>query len=314
MKETTALQIAGMKEQRFGIEIEGNNITREKAAKTAAEFFGTGRFQDTALRNGYYTWSAWDEKDREWKFQKDVSISGPDSQKCELVSPILQYEDMELLQGLIRALRKAGMKSDHTRGCGVHVHVDGAGHTPQSIRTLVNIMAAHESQLVKAIGITRYRMANYCKTVDPKFLELVNSKKPKTMEKLEDIWYQAQGENYGRTQHYNRSRYHILNLHSFFNGHGTVEFRCFQYNAPEGGKRNGLHAGETKAFIQLCLAINYLSKQIRFASPKPQQTENEAYAFRCWMLRLGFIGEEFKTARDYYLKNMNGNCAWRHAE
>ena len=49
--------------------------------------------------------------------------------------------------------------------------------------------------------------------------------------------------------------------------------------------------------IQLCLAMSQLAKQIRFASPKPQQTENEAYAFRCWMLRLGFIGEEFKTAR-----------------
>jgi hypothetical protein len=77
-----------------------NWLCGEPAAKTAAEFFGTGRFQDTAFRNGYYTWSAWDAKDREWKFQKDVSINGPDSQKCEQVSPILQYEDMELLQGL----------------------------------------------------------------------------------------------------------------------------------------------------------------------------------------------------------------------
>ena len=154
-------------------------------------------------------------------------------------------------------------------------------------------------------------MRRYCKTVDPNFLEKVNKRKPKTMSQLEDLWYKTQGEDYGRAQHYNGSRYHILNLHSFFHGHGTVEFRCFQYNVPEDGKQNGLHAGETKAFIQLCLAINYLAKQIRFASPKPQQTENEAYAFRCWMLRLGFIGEEFKTARDYYLKNMGGNCAWR---
>ena len=44
----------------------------------------------------------------------------------------------------------------------------------------------------------------------------------------------------------------------------------------------------------------------------PQQTENEKYAFRCWMLRLGFIGEEFKTARDTLLKNVSGDGAWRH--
>ena len=314
MKETTALQIEAMKSQSFGIEIEGNNITREKAAKTAAEYFGTGRYEYTASRNGYESWSAWDVEGREWKMQKDVSISGPDSQKCEMVSPILYWRDLELLQGLIRALRKAGMRSDATRGCGVHVHVGGEGHTPQSIRTLVNIMASHESQLIKAIGIGSYRLGRYCRTVDPTFLEQVNKKKPKTMAELENLWYTSQGGTWGMTRHYHESRYHICNLHSFFNGHGTVELRCFEYKAPSDGKLNGLHAGETKAFIQLCLAINQLAKQIKYASPKPQQTENEAYAFRCWMLRLGFIGDEFKTAREYYLKNMGGNSAWRHAE
>ena len=311
MKETTAFQIEAMKQQSYGLEIEGNNITREKAAKVAAEFFGTGRYEYTARRNGYETWSAWDAEGRAWKMQKDVSIAGPDSQKCEVVSPILFWGDMELLQGLIRALRKAGMRSDYTRGCGVHCHISGEGHTPQTIRNLVNIMAAHEGQLVKAIQIEPYRLSRYCRTVDPNFLEQVNKKKPKSMAQLEDIWYESQGENYGRSHHYNGSRYRFCNLHSFFNGHGTVEFRGFQFQPPKDGKLNGLHAGECKAFVQLCLAINQLAKQVRFASPKPQQTENEAYAFRCWMLRLGFIGDEFKTAREYYLRNMEGNCAWR---
>jgi hypothetical protein len=65
--------------------------------------------------------------------------------------------------------------------------------------------------------------------------------------------------------------------------------------------------------IQLCMAMSQLAKQLRTASPKKQQTENEAYAFRCWMLRLGFIGDEFKTARDYFMRNFEGNSAWRHA-
>ncbi|MCC8103679.1 MAG: amidoligase family protein, partial [Clostridiales bacterium] len=110
MKEETRIQIDNMKAQTFGVEVEGNNITREQAAKKAAGYFGTGRYEDTAYRNGYSTWSAWDADGREWKFQKDVSIAGPDSQKCEMVTPILTYTDMELLQGLIRTLRKAGMK------------------------------------------------------------------------------------------------------------------------------------------------------------------------------------------------------------
>ena len=148
MKEATRIQIENMKNQTFGVEIEGNNITRKKAAEKAAAYFGTGRSEYTAGRNGYMTWSAWDAQGREWKFQRDVSISGPDDQKCEMVTPILTYADMELLQGLVRVLRKAGMKSDADRGAGVHIHIGAKGHTPQTIRNLVNIMAAHESQIV----------------------------------------------------------------------------------------------------------------------------------------------------------------------
>lgn len=119
MNEKTARQIAEMKNQTIGVEVEMNNITRQKAAKVAADFFGTGRFENTAGRNGYSTWSAWDAQGREWKFQKDVSIAGPDEQKCELVTPILNYGDIETLQELCRQLRHAGAKSDASRGCGV---------------------------------------------------------------------------------------------------------------------------------------------------------------------------------------------------
>ncbi|MEE0416082.1 MAG: amidoligase family protein, partial [Oscillospiraceae bacterium] len=107
MNEKTRVQIEEMKKQTIGVEVEMNNIERSRAAKVAAEFFGTGRFEDTARRNGYCTWSAWDAQGREWKFQRDVSIDGPDSQKCELVTPILTYADMETLQELIRRLRRA---------------------------------------------------------------------------------------------------------------------------------------------------------------------------------------------------------------
>ena len=133
--------------------------------------------------------------------------------------------------------------------------------------------------------------------MDPRFLEQVNQKKPTTMSQLADVWYKSQHCDYGRSHHYNDSRYHMLNLHATFTKQGRSNFRLFQFDAPADGKQNGLHAGHLKAMIQLCLAMSQLAKQVRFASPKPQQTENEAYAFRCWMLRLGFIGEEFKTAR-----------------
>ena len=311
MSEKTTRQVEEMKQQTIGVEVEMNGITRDKAARLAATYFCTGRHENTAGRNGYSTWSAWDVDGREWKFQKDVSIAGCDSEKCELVTPILHYSDIETLQELIRILRHAGAKSDATRGCGVHIHIGANGHTPQTMRNLANIMASHESLIADALDLDRGRMHRYCKTVDPRFLEQVNKKKPKTMAALADIWYSSNGANYGRDHHYNDSRYHMLNYHATFTK-GTIEFRLFQFDAPADGKLNGLHAGQLKSYIQLCLALSQMAKTVKTASPKPQQNENPKYAMRTWLLRLGFIGEEFKTARETLTKKLAGDTAFRN--
>ena len=310
MTERTAQQIANMKQQTIGVEVEMNHIKRSEAAKIAATFFGTNRTEYTGGRNGYETYSAWDAQGREWKFQKDVSISGPDSEKCELVTPILHYEDIETLQELIRRLRKAGAISHAGVSAGVHIHIGAQGHTPQTLRNLANIMASHESLIAEAIRIDRNRMNRYCRTVDPRFLEAVNKKKPKTMAQLADIWYGSQGCDYGRSHHYNDSRYHMLNYHATFTK-GTIEFRLFQFDQPANGKKNGLHAGQLKSYIQLCLALSQMAKDVRSASPKPQQHENPKFAMRTWLMRLGFMGDEFATARDFLMRNLSGDCAFR---
>ncbi len=311
MNEKITRQIEEMKNQTIGVEVEMNNITRSKAAKLVAEFFGTGRYENTARRNGYSTWSAWDNEGREWKFQKDVSIAGVDEEKCELVTPILTYRDIEILQEVIRILRKAGAKSYASRGCGVHIHIGAKGHTPQSLRNLANIMASHENLLSQALNLDQSRINRFCKMVDPHFLTELNVRKPRTMSDLADIWYNSQGESYGRTMHYNGSRYRMLNLHATFTK-GTVEFRLFQFDEPTPQRQNGLHAGQLKSYIQLCLALSQMAKTLKTASPKPQQNENPKYAMRTWLLRLGFIGDEFKTAREVLTKRLSGDTAFRN--
>ena len=102
------------------------------------------------------------------------------------------------------------------------------------------------------------------------------------------------------------------NLHATFTK-GTVEFRLFQFDAPADGKQNGLHAGLLKSYIQLCLAMSAMAKTAASASPKAQQTENPKYAMRTWLLRLGFIGDEFKTARELLTRRLSGDAAFRTA-
>lgn len=310
MNAKTRQQIERMKGQTIGVEIEMNSITREKAAQTVARYFGTTAWY-AAREYGYDAWACKDTQGRVWKFQRDGSINGPDDEKCEMVTPILKYEDMTSLQEIVRILRKAGAKSDASRGCGVHIHIGAAGHTPKTLRNLANIMASHESLIVEALNISERRIQNYCEPVNPEFLARLNRSKPETMARLADIWYESLGANYDRNYHYNCSRYHMLNLHATFTK-GTIEFRLFQFDEPANGKKNGLHAGQLKSYIQLCLGLSELAKTLRNASSRPQQHENPKYAMRTWLLRLGFIGEEFQTARELFTRRLDGDLAFRN--
>ena len=315
MNDKTMNQIARMKLQTIGVEVEMNGISRRRASGVAAEYFG-GRNEFTANRNGYDCWSAYDQQGREWKFMRDVSIdSADDFKKCELVTPILNYYDIETLQELVRRLRKHGARSHAGIGCGVHIHIGAQDHTPQTLRNLANLMAGHEELIAEAIKVDDGRKNNYCRITNPSFIAKLNKDKPKTMADLAEVWYTTNSgghANYAVHEHYNYSRYHMLNLHATFTK-GTVEFRLFQFDKPEGDKRNGIHAGQLKAYIQLCLAMNQMAKDIRTASPKPQQHENPKFAMRTWLNRMGMIGPEFETAREFLTKNLTGNAAWRQA-
>ena len=295
-----------MRTQRFGIEIEMTGITRKKAAEVIAGYFGTESFY---IGTYYKTYGAKDRQGRTWKATYDSSIiaqkksggrtvQAADEYKCEIVSLILTYGDMADLQEVVRRLRHSGAFVNSQ--CGIHIHVDAGRYTPQTLRNLVNIIASKEDILYKALRIDPARL-RWCKKTNEKLIETINRRKPQTMEALKDIWYA--GSTRGRDEHYNDTRYHGLNLHSTFTK-GTVEFRLFNSTT---------HAGEIKAYIQFCLAVSHQALTQKKASARKTVTDNEKYAFRCWMLRLGLSGDEFKTCRLHFLKHLEGNSAWRNA-
>lgn len=296
-----------MKNQTFGIEIEMTGITREEASNVIAKYFGTGNAM--FIGGGYRVYEAKDRKGRVWKAMYDSSIvaerkvagkrvEANDEYKTEVVSPILTYDDIEDLQELIRQLRHRGAIVNNS--CGIHIHVGAVSFTPQTLRNIVNIIASKEDILYKALKIDPNRL-RYCKKTNENLIEIINKKKPRTMSQLADIWYAE--DPYGRERHYNNTRYHGLNLHATFTK-GTVEFRLFNSTT---------HAGEIKSYIQFCLAVTNQALNQKKASPRRTVTDNEKYAFRCWMLRLGLIGDEFKTCRLHFLKYLEGNAAWRQA-
>jgi len=179
MADKAKVQAERMKTQTIGVEIEMNHITRQKAAEVVSSYFGTEAYE-ASREYGYCAWACKDTDGRVWKFQKDVSIAGPEAEKTELVTPVLHYEDIATLQEIARLLRKAGAVSCPAVGAGVHCHIGADGHDAKTLRNLANIMASHESLLIEALNIDRYRIDRYCRTVDPDFLKAINRRKPET--------------------------------------------------------------------------------------------------------------------------------------
>lgn len=281
-----------MKNQTFGIEIETSGITREYAAKLIAEYFGTSARYDGGT---YRTWSAKDRQGRTWKCMYDSSIIAiSNDYKCEVVSPILTYDDMTDLQEIVRILRRNGAKSSPQKQCGIHVHIGVGNHTIKTLKNLVNYMSSYQDVIYKALEIEGRE--HWCKKLEPSIVDNFNKRGLDTMEKGESAWY-GEGNECGKYQHYNSTRYHGLNLHSVFSK-GTIEFRLF----------NGtLHAGEIRSYITFCLAMSNFCLNARSIRRSRKNQFNDKYTMYEMLCRIGIKGEEFKVVRDHLTKNLSGS-------
>lgn len=302
--------ITSMKQQRFGVEDEMTGITRKQAAETISGLFeSTPRY----VGSGYDAWEVTDREGKTWKLMSDASIhcervTGKNASvpadrdyAVELVSPPLTYDEIPKLQEVIRALRAAGAKVNSS--CGLHVHVDAANHNRNSLKNLIGIMYQKEDMLFKALKVNESRASRWCRKVREPMLQRarrLSADETKDLTRLENIWYE--GDHGRRTDHYNDTRYYALNLHSVFY-RGTVEFRCF--NAT-------LHAGRARAYVNLCLAMSAQAIAQRSTVMKRTESDNPAFTFRTWLLRLGLNGEEFKSTREHLLANLEGDRAWRY--
>ena len=82
---------------------------------------------------------------------------------------------------------------------------------------------------------------------------------------------------------------------------GTVSFPWFSEVTPD----------EVKAYTHFISAICELSKNAKRVTAKEKEVDNEKYAFRCFLLRLGFIGTEYKAERKILLRNLSGSAAFK---
>lgn len=69
---------------------------------------------------------------------------------------------------------------------------------------------------------------------------------------------------------------------------------------------------EAQAYMSFLAALCAMAKEAKRVLAKEAEVESEKYAFRCFLLRLGFIGNDSKAARKILLRNLSGHSAFRN--
>lgn len=289
-----------MKTLRFGIEIETIGQTRNKVAKAIQSIVG-GTIEHVGQPYCYDPYHVTAADGRIWKVMADSSLSASKSRQAEIVSPILEYRDIETLQNIIRAVRKTQAKFD--KSCGIHIHLDGARFNTKALCNLTKIVNKQEELIIQALGVKPDRQRRFCRSVPQELIENIDSGRVRTNQQLNSAWY---GFYNHQPTHYHSSRYHGLNLHNIWY-RGTVELRYFEAT---------LHAGEVKSYIQFALALG--AKAITARSAKSERRaynpQSAKYDVRVFLLSLGLIGKEFKTCRLHLLKRLSGSSAWKNGQ
>lgn len=286
MKKSRDEFLTAMKNQKFGVELELTGITKS----AAKELIGICLENDEML----------DNKGRKWSIKYDGSIYAymnangeyirTDSREycVEMVSPILEYEDIDLLLKIVRSFKLTGGISGEKYRAGLHIHVSDEGQDEDTLRNLIRLMSSKQFLIERALNISDERLSQYCRYVET---ELTKRSKRKfhSMNALKNAW--------------NRSsdRYHMLNLSSLFSNKG-IEFRMFN---------GSVDTNVVKAYIQFALALSQSAKDLtRVSVYVPKNDMNDKYAMHTWLNRMYLTGYEFKTCRKVMLKHLTGDTAF----
>jgi len=192
-----------MRDLKFGIEIETVKRTRQAVAEAIQTVVG-GYVRHVGRPACYDPWEVTAEDGRVWKVVADSSLNMvPAHLRAEVVSPVLTYDDIPLLQRVVRAVRRiAGAKIDSQR-CGIHIHIDASAFDGRKLANLAKIIYKQEALILTALGVNENRQWNYSKPVSDDFIKKIERRRPKTKSQLNRIWY---GYHNRRPQHFDSTR------------------------------------------------------------------------------------------------------------
>lgn len=165
----------------------------------------------------------------------------------------------------------------------VNISIPMEGHTSSTLRNLVNMIYSKQLHLKKALGIKT-------DIVSFEFVEAVNDEEVKTLEHFKQAVIRVGAEKCPGI--------------GFDFDVKTITFK-FSISVEDSAKVDAV----SKLAALLCKS----AREQKHASFKPSADDNIKFTMRTWLIRLGFIGEDYKAARKALLKSLEGNGAFRRS-
>jgi len=289
-----------LREIAYGCEVEVVGATRAQIAQAVQTVVG-GTVTHVGQPACYDPYTIQAADGRTWSVVADSSLHEVEpALRAEVVSPVLGWTDLAVVQAVVRAVRAAG--GTQSPSCGLHVHCSSPALTPPALSRLAKLVWRYEDLIYAAFGVTQARMARYCKPLDPAFLDRLRRRRPTTWEAFNACVF---GTYQPTPQRYCPERYHVVNFASVCLPRRTVEFRAYPSTV--------MHAGKIKAAIILSLALTARAITMRSvaSTKRPVDPTSARFDFRVLLLALGLIGPDYRSARRHLIANLPGDAAWK---
>ena len=193
----------------------------------------------------------------------------------------LEGKVVELASLINGRVEEAVSEPIETETTAFEVAVPMEDHTGITLRNLVNMVYSKQALIKKSFGIA----ANI---VEDDFSICINEAK---METLEDFKTAIEDNGAGSCPGI-----------AFDFNNNTITFKFLE---------GELSAEKVKAYTQLVALLNQNAKTLKHASAKSKDTDNDKFTFRVWLVKLGMVGDEYKSARKVLLEKLEGNSAFR---
>ncbi len=187
-------------------------------------------------------------------------------------------------QELAQAQALAQKQAQGNKAFDLEITVPTEGHTGATLRNMLNMLYSKQPIVKKVFEIE-------ADILNADFITELNKASIQTIEEFKN-------EIAGKQE----------------TGYCGIEFDFTNNTITFKFAKSLLEPDKLEAYTQFVSLLSQSAKGLKHASPKATATDNYKFTIRTWLIRLGFVGNEYRKARMLLLKNLEGNGAYRKLE